>query len=264
MNQTIIKDSIEDKARRLSRGRFPTGITLGDYDYEGYQNWTNKQWAWEFIRRKESYQYYCKQYKDKLQEKNSISIARLKVTFKRLFGLERHLYYSKPFNGADLVFSTEHLSQFVSSGNVETAPNHRLNLILMPGDMYIKFDLAIAAESKKNFNKIVNEAKANLQREANIFANNNSITESLMKHKMPLIDLIRLIDIRNANNKLPKAQRLKQAEIFTLIFPIQAGNHPGGFIKSNPDLQKLFSKKWKKAKDYMKREIFLDLAVTKD
>ncbi len=251
------QEIINGKINNISRTLLPTGLL--DTDYKGYPTWTNKQWAWEFLRRNRKFRIFCtkcslKLYSDK-EKKNKLN---------NTFGLSKFVSYKQNYNSKKVKFIAEHISTYSEVGNLSSTPTKLIKLMKKPGDLILKFNLKIASTSKKLLEFQLLSAKTILEAKSKQFAKNNKIKSNNFKNKAEYIDIIRLIDINNSNLQLQGKEELSKAEIYAIVFPKLCLDPKGCFSKSVPELQAAYSKKYEQAKKYMRKSRYLDLSVTKD
>ncbi|MGF6780657.1 transcriptional regulator domain-containing protein [Paraburkholderia sp. GAS334] len=130
------KNALECKA-------FPDGMDLNDY--QGYERWSNRQWAWEFLRRNEKFRTACidlgriavesDEYK-----KKSRSIA-------KNFKLRHFVHYTTPFkDGKDGPwFNPTRIWSKIPSG----ASSRTVNVQIRKGQVVVRFDLLPALEDER-------------------------------------------------------------------------------------------------------------------
>lgn len=257
MTQLSDQDAIKAKIITIGKQPLPNGLL--EADYVDHEKWTNKQWAWEFLRRRSDFIRFCSKLKQKIY-----TDQKLDRILKRNFGLTKLVSPNNNYDDKKVRFVTDYIPSYSEVGEIATSPNKLIKLMVRPGDLFLKFNLRISSQSKKYLDSQLLSAKLRLDERSEKFAKNNNIEQKNQKNRANYIDLIRLIDLDKASNYAGKGNELKRYEMYVTVFSEKAFDTAGSFNKSKPELQKLFSKKWEVAKEYMTKDRYLDLAATKD
>jgi hypothetical protein len=102
--------------------------------YSGYETWSSKRWAWEFLRRNSEFQWWCNKVEELVDPD-----ARLQgeVMCSRLFSLSAYKHYSEPFDeGAQPQFTR--LMRVLTHTDAEP-DEHDLNMYR--GDVLVKVNV---------------------------------------------------------------------------------------------------------------------------
>ncbi len=132
----------------------PDGSDLNAY--AGWESWTPRRWAWEFLRRNEKFIEECKQ-ADTAKDPKAQKERQKKI--KETFHLAQYLSYRS--NGFDKVrFRT---SDTVIRANVERKGKVRKHTIhCFPGQVWVRFDLNGAQHASRALQAQVEHAHARL------------------------------------------------------------------------------------------------------
>jgi hypothetical protein len=129
--------------------------------YEGHEEWTNKRWAWEFLRRNEKFKEACDGLGNNDTRAKQLSIA-------RKFRLTGFKHYSDPYESDDGTFVAP---AFRSKAVVPIKPRRNKErqwaqqITILPGQIAIRFDLGLAVQDDLILKAQLKSATAILQRQ---------------------------------------------------------------------------------------------------
>lgn len=164
-------------------------------EYKGYKGWSNRQWAWAFLRRNDEFQRRCRAAKtegDQQEVADDFGLKRFKDY--------REAYASKSRGGNRPIFKAGAISSWSNVGK-EHAPK-RHNVTLAHGQALIRFDLDAALTSPRGLR--VQLANAQKRIEARIAQYREATGKQAGKAASPHRDLfirhLRLLDLLHAKH----------------------------------------------------------------
>lgn len=251
----------QDKPENIQPSQLPNG--MDEKDYAGYKKWSNGRWAWEFLRRNVEYQILCKRV-----QTSDMTKKELNKLVKNDYGLFEYKDYKEAFEGEGITrprFNTRNIQSwsFITDNEINGKKN-KISLMRQPGTVIIRFNINGALKSKNAIKKQLNIAKILLMnREKKFLELNQSSVKTKRISSTDFIELIRLLDVIEYNKLLPNSQKMKQAQLYAIIFPklVKNMDREDGVIKRQ--FGKAFSEKRKQAQRYAKFK-YLAVAAKKN
>lgn len=145
---------------------------LDSTKYNDHETWTNKRWAWEFLRRNDDFKLAC----DALAE-GATPGAKRAVASK--FGLAEFKHYNELFESE---VGTSAAPRFISKAVFVVKPKRQDDrswtrpVTIRPGQIAIRFDLRVAIEDDTILEEQVNTARAILKRQLDRSRGTKNIT----------------------------------------------------------------------------------------
>lgn len=240
-------DALRPEEPRKKKGR-PSG---SDADaYKGWQKWSYRRWAWEFLRRNEIFQEECKRVNASNSEEERCRVA-------SEFGLRSYKSYTEAYKGKSgyprftigLVTSISHL-------DVDQDNNRKVRSELKPGHVLIRFDLSSALSDIHVLEKQIRMADNRLKRLLRSYETKLKVRSLVKKHSVStFLDYLRLLDAQ--------ADGKTQIEAALMIDPKkerQLSDSRNNITKES--LAPAASKKLRRATEYT-TELYRYLAVLK-
>lgn len=226
--------------------QLPTG--LNSDDYEKFQGYSNKQLAWEFLRRKPEFQKACQDLP------NDSEKSELKKAAKE-FGLIRFKHYLEPFGDqvnerprfrSSSVWCWSRISETIYQ-------NLQLPKRLRKGEVLIKFDLNVSTKTSRSLNAQLCDAKEKLEKRQKKWLAKLNEKSNTSKIKADLVVLLRLIDLDN-HLKQDTSIEMSRGQIIEHIYEEKSNKYGNA-----PD--RYFQKKFLVAQKYMDF-LYHDLAAS--
>jgi hypothetical protein len=171
----------------MKKKRRPTGLEISDY--EGCNNWSYHQWAWEFLRRNEEYIADCKEVRD--GKKSKMAVA-------RKYGLKKFRGYKCNYIHKSGLPKFSITSPFVWSDlNMTKKKPRKIKLNLHAGEMIIRLDLASAIEHTGAIDKQVIEAVKLIEKNVSDFKSSyKSLSKAHKRQEETFGIYLRLLDLK--------------------------------------------------------------------
>lgn len=185
--------NIKDQAKQYSSPRSKRPDGMDEKRYSGWEDWPNKKWAWEFLRRHKPYILACKKACDAGEsEKQAVAEKYSLKTFKDY----REGYYGgigKPvFLPGRITFKP----------NIENGMSNKEFRILkvMPGQVAVQFDLIQASKSAAALSKQLRVAGKVVRQQFELFksANKKPSAQPISFRKSFFKEYIKILDCLNA------------------------------------------------------------------
>lgn len=224
----------------------PTG--MDSRDYEKFQDYSEKQLAWEFLRRQPKFQQACQDLPND-SEKSAMNKAA------REFGLIRFKHYLEPFGSqaserprfrSSSVWCWSRISETIYQ-------NLQLPKRLRKGEVLIKFDLNVSTKTSRSLDAQLCDAKKKLESRQEKWLAKLNEESNTSKIKADLVGLLRLIDLVN-HLKQDQSIKMNRAQIIEHIYE-------GNSSKYGHTPDRYFQKKYKVATNYMEF-LYHDLAAS--
>lgn len=181
------------------QANFPSGIETEDY--RGCKKWSNRRWAWEFLRRNTEFQKACD-----AAVSSSDGNGDLKKDVASQFHLKKFKHYSEEYGPKESRPSFVPIFAFWSIP--EGKESRKIKLTIVEGQILIRFDIRPAASSKSSLNSQISRAKKILENRLMEFsAKTNSKPEyNFSKKSSPEAkrDWLRMIDLTRSNHSQPE------------------------------------------------------------
>lgn len=180
----VTKRSVHDERK----GTRPDGTDIARY--KGYEKWSGHRWAWEFLRRNESFREDCK----KLREANTNDISEAIIAEK--YGLytykdyrDRYTSYPKPR------FRTHSLSIIGENALGHHQTQIIENVKLRSGQVAVVFDLEFALSSGGSIKRQIQEAQSKLVKLAKLYHGVDKLPNTSRKHSSKYLTYLRALDL---------------------------------------------------------------------
>lgn len=238
----------------------PTGRTV--QEYSEHEHWSNKQWAWELLRRSHSFQRWCL----KIQNSDySLNVRNLRAC--KEYGLLRFKGFWESFQGEGIreprFATTEIQSWSRVTRTQENARNRYPRIPLRPGEVLIKFYVSATTRSTKAVVAQLIDAKRRLKRRERQWLKRQNMNRRPNKHnRTSLLTLLRVLDLYDLNKSWranDKTQSLSVAELVKKYFPKLVAS----CYRDELRMGRKFEGKRKTANMYA-NDYYLDLAATPD
>lgn len=193
----------------------PTGENIADYD--GSKTWSNRQWAWEFLRRNKEFQLRCEQIdRDDIPRKERNVIVRQGV------GLLEYKSFLEPFKAHGMKptrFITADIGKWSRVSKTQQKKLSRTpHIIVRPGDVLVRFNVRAIEKSRKAINAQLRDAGALLEKRSEQWLKRKkSPVGKMTRLKSDLLRALRLLDLTASNDLLPKGKRLSRSQLFVKI-----------------------------------------------
>lgn len=169
---------------------------LDDSKYAGCESWTNKRWAWEFLRRNMNFRSACDALDDNATSKVKRNIA-------RKFGLVDFKHYQEIFTSDDGQVGAP---KFISKAVMRIRPERqddsswKRRVTIKPNQLAIRFDLRQAIEDDRILDAQIQSARKILERELNSWRSAENITPKTGRNR-PLHRLLVQLKILDAREQ---------------------------------------------------------------
>ncbi len=231
---------------------FPDGMNPADYP--GYESWSDRQWAWEFLRRNKRFRAAC----------NKLKIIPIKSQkFKKKarqvaseFHLREFIHYTTPFkNGKDgPSFNPARVWSTIPHGST----SRTVNVQIKKGQVVVRFDLLPALDDKRIIDAQILYLELKLEATLKSLAESEGVklTEKRNAEETPWD---RLTWLRTLDAKLRK---VPHAQIYESIYPerCQAAKDEGIPRREWPGRLKSLARK----PQQLANERYLGLALPKE
>lgn len=232
---------------------FPSGLNISDYSEA--EAWSNRRWAWEFLRRNEDFQQFCHGAERALYSRKEIK-TKLAVSF----GLLKFKHYRDNYQPSRPKFSSAQVILWSDTKCKPYSERRTLKILLAPGEIIFRVSLRDALHSKKRKSLLGSIARL-LKKKAEDWGGNNNTKPSQSNQRGDLLPLLRILDLVPYVNTLPKSQRITRTLIFSMLYPNLAKTPPGQPF-SPGQFDKPFNERWKVARNYTTLLWYSDLAAT--
>jgi len=218
----------------------PTGEN--EEDYEGNQQWSYKQWAWEFLRRNRKFQEWCHEV-----ENSNWSSNYLNSQARKIYGLQHYKSYAEPYCGEGF-YQAKFLTSDIKSWSRVTARQQKTQslhplLLLRSGEVIIKFSVQASLKSTKSINAQLSAAKELLlQRKDQWDKRKKESPPNPRRLRQNLLELLRLLDVRDYNiyqHENFQTLLMNEVEIFVKVFPNLKPTESRGLRGESNNLTKL-------------------------
>lgn len=194
----------------MTKKNFDNLDGMNEEDYEGYRNWTPKQWAWEFLRRGEDFICKCKSY----ATEDKAVLRALAVEF----GLRKFKHYLEDYDINEkprFVSAIRYITNFKEEKS-------DLKTTLFRNEVFLKINLEAALSSTKIFNWQVKESKRTLEKlmfDLRASTDIKNIQSTRMKFTIDdYLKMLRLLDAKRSDSKMTRVNK------FRVIYPDIAKN----------------------------------------
>jgi len=237
----------------------PTGDTLSEY--EGWKNWPNAQWAWEFLRRNPDYNKLCMEI-----ESENLDPKERNKKLRKEFGLPEYKHCMEPFAENPPRFQTA--KPFTRSWlrfRKENKFPRKIKLTLDRGQVFMRFDVRPGGSTAKSLDSQIEAAKEVLRGfEQRWLKRTNTLAAKDIRGTYFFISLLRLLDFVDYRD-VTGTRKPTNSTIYRTLFPFTLKEERSG--ESALSLQQSkFDKKFQRAKiravGYTKKRGYLDLAST--
>lgn len=232
---------------------FPSGLKASDYI--GSKLWSNRRWAWEFLRRNTKFQTFCN-----AVESGQFSRKEIKTKLVESFGLLKFKHYRDNYQPSRPSFSSAQVSVWSDTECKPYSERKTLKIVLAPGEIIFRASLRDGLHPKKR-KALLDSMDQLLKQKADDWGESNNKKPSLSTQRGELLPLVRILDLVSYIETLPKAQRITRTQIFAMLYPSLAWT-PVGQPYSPGQFDKPFNERWKVARRYTTIEWYLDLAAT--
>lgn len=157
--------------------------------YKGWQSWSYKRWAWEFLRRNPSFISACEQLAESSSSQDAENIC-------KRFGLKKYKSYRESYKGKSGIPKFD-IGRISSWSNIENDPNSKRspNLKISSGEVVIRFDVAAALHDSRILDREIERAKTRLHRRLKQFQAANGLTLPNKRHRVSMfLAFIRILD----------------------------------------------------------------------
>lgn len=233
---------------------FPTGLNVGDY--RGVTSWSNRRWAWEFLRRNPQFQKFCHDV-----DSGQLPQKEVKTKLAESFCLLKFKHYRDNYWPKRPCFSSAQVSVWSDTKMKPYSERRSVHIFLAPGEIIFRVSLRDALHSKKR-KALLDSIEESLKAKAELWGENNNAEPTATAQRGDLFPLLRILDLVAYVDSLPKSQRITRTQIFSMVYPSLAWT-PSGQPHSPGQFDKPFNERWKVARKYTTPEWYSDLAATK-
>ncbi|WP_104656997.1 transcriptional regulator domain-containing protein [Ralstonia insidiosa] len=175
------------------KAEIPPAPSLDCSAYDGHEAWTNKRFAWEFLRRNSQFKEACDALEDGTSERRRAAVA-------RQFGLVRLKHYAEPYESADEtikppVFRSRAV-EFIGHRR-RSADNPRPSIHALPGQFLVRFDLKFAIQDDQILRAQLKAAEEGLARRLNTLrrAAGETAKSGRNRPKARLLEQLKVLDV---------------------------------------------------------------------
>jgi hypothetical protein len=219
---------------------------LNEEEYKNHKDWSNRRWAWEFLRRNHAFQERCR---DARTEEEQQEVA-------DDFGLKRFKDYrertlSRARGWRIPIFKAGAISSWSNVAGNEGA-RKRHNVTLAHGQALIRFDLAAALTSPRGLRVqlAAAEKRLNARIAQYVEATGKKAAKVATPHRDLFIRHLRLLDLLHSKHTEEQALAI-----------VNKARLNGGSV--NADVKSELRKTIEQAKHYAERG-YIDIAMMKD
>jgi hypothetical protein len=224
----------------------PDGSDINEY--RGFEKWSNKRWAWEFLRRNDDFLKACLACGERPTKAVGVEIA-------ARFGLTRFKHATEAYRGGErkrlkTLFVPSTVQYQARLQEQDKAPYRRQ---LEVGDLVIRMNLHAATDKSASLASQLRVVEKVAREQAKAYArahHREPVDTRVERDVRVLLGYVRLLDGRAA--KMPLADCAKMA------FPQLANKSTPPL--TNEDWRDAVKSRWTNARDYAKRD-YLKLAV---
>jgi hypothetical protein len=161
--------------------------------YKGWEKWSYRKWAWEFLRRNPDFISACKKVRRKEYVNNQQDVA-------TDFGLKKFKPYTESYSGISgkPAFSVGSIASWtnINSDTHEVEPTKPLRLVLLGGQAIVRFDVATALADKQILEKQLRVTRIRLENRLKMYSEKLGIVvTNKHPHKVGLfVEYLRLLD----------------------------------------------------------------------
>lgn len=174
----------------------PTGIDV--QEYKGYEKWTFKRWAWEFLRRNPDFAKQCTAAGDDATAQQAVADE---------FGLKRFKHYKSAYGHAPMPSFRDGA---VSSWSWLQEHPRKAKMRISRGQVVIRFDLSATTKDVAALEAQLRNAKSLLMKRQRTYLQEIGAPEPKAHRNKPMFFLqsLRLLDLMNygAKHKVTDAQ----------------------------------------------------------
>ncbi len=249
----------KDKSEIVKLIQLPSG--MDEKEYKSYQKWTNRRWAWEFLRRNKRFQAWCNS-----DEISTLTKKKINEIAREEFGLIEYKHFMERFSDVGVKkprFTTSNIQSwsFITDEEINKS-NKNIKFIRQPGTVLIRFNVRAISKSAKALNKQLEVAKSRLNKRKEKWLKLSA--DTVDKGRVKITDgigYLRLLDIVNYNDTLEKKNKMTKDKLYEKAFPNLAWRE-----KSDPadkvEFERAFESRIETALNYAE-SYYLELAASK-
>ncbi|WP_186110798.1 transcriptional regulator domain-containing protein [Burkholderia gladioli] len=185
--------------------------------YTGYETWSYRRWAWEFLRRNGDFIQACANLPDATDEGRSVCEAEVS----RRFHLKKFKHCDDPY-GRKLPVFNEIVYWRAENGRSE----RKLKVALRQDQLLVRFELEPALHARKALNVQLDQVRRVLENQLEELANERNIELSRDAFRVgsasDMLRWLRMLDLK-LYAKIPgvraRGDALTDAQIYQLLFP---------------------------------------------
>lgn len=217
-----------DKLTSTASPALPDGLTLSNKarrpsgkdinGYPGYEKWTNRRWAWEFLRRNKTFMRECANLHAATTTEQRSVIERV---IAREFHLKKFKHCDEPYRDQLPVFN-----EITWWSCQEDLREQKRTVLLQQGQILVKFDLEPALLSDKALTAQLNRAETILKKQLEELATQRKIelTRNAFRAGNAADNLrwLRMLDAKllaDIDAVRIRGDALTDAQIYQLLYP---------------------------------------------
>lgn len=240
-------------AKQILPTVFPSGLKSSYYSR--CANWSNRRWAWEFLRRNLAFQEFCHQVTS--QQSQAHDAKEICLT---KFGLLNFKDYRERYTPNRPKFSSAQVNFWSDTGTGIFSDRKMKRISLASGEIIFRVSLRDAIENKKR-KALIDYIATSLSQKAKKWAEHNDVVPSVSIQRGELLPLLRILDLIAYNDTLPKKNRITRTQMYAIVYPKIAWAPPTLPLTSGL-YDKPFNKKWTQARKHTLPERYLSLAAS--